>query len=385
MAKQKAKHGSVAAIQSALIRRLRMGREVSRVELARQLNLAPSTIGLYVDDLIADGYLREGRKEKRASGRPPTILELNPQAGRFVGIDFEARTLRAIAVDFSQQTLDERKYAILATDTVEAVLAKIERAISEIGGKGRRLLGLGIGVPGVVDATRGVGVHYRHMRGWVDVPLVERISKRFRGPIYIENNIRAMALAEQWFGQGRRLDNYLCLGIRSGIGAGVVVERRMLHGADNLAGEIGNWRCTARGTLESEASVSAILNRLAEGVTAGKKTSLRLKRQRVTLTDAMKAARDGDPMTLDVIRRAAEAVGGAIVQIGWLLNPERIIIAGPLADLGDIFLQPVRDAAELVDSHPHQETPTITVSQLGPYGGAIGAAALAVHQWRPAC
>src|SRR5688572_30841166 len=110
----KSKRVAVAAIESALVRRLRLGRAVSRIELARQLNLAPSTIGLYVDELIESGFLREGQTAKRISGRPPRVLELNPQAGRFVGIDFEARTLRAIAVDFSQQTLEQREYAILS-------------------------------------------------------------------------------------------------------------------------------------------------------------------------------------------------------------------------------------------------------------------------------
>src|SRR5688572_26524170 len=170
MAKARLKPAA-AAIQSSLVRRLRLGRAVSRVELARQLQLAPSTIGLYVDGLIADGFLVEGRQTARTSGRPPKILELNPHAGRFVGIDFEARTLRAIAVDFSQQTLDQREYAILHADGVDQVLGKIETAIREIGGKSRTLLGIGIAVPGVIDAARGLAVHYRHLRGWRDVPL----------------------------------------------------------------------------------------------------------------------------------------------------------------------------------------------------------------------
>ena len=384
MTRPKTKHSSVAKIQSSLIRRLRIGREVSRVELARHLNLAPSTVGLYVDDLIADGYLREGRKAKRASGRPPTILELNPQAGRFVGIDFEAQTLRAVAVDFSQTTLDEQKYSILASDGVDEVLAKIEQAIREIGGKGRRLLGVGIAVPGVVDSKRGIGVLYRHIRGWHDVPLVERIAERVRGPIYLENNIRAMALAEQWFGQGRRLENFLCLGIRSGIGAGVVVDRHLLGGAHNLAGEIGGWRCRDGDTLEAEASVTAVLSRLSEQAKSGRVTSLAVKRGRVALADVLQAARDGDALTLEALHQAAGAVGAAIAQFSLLLNPERVIVAGPLAELGDVFLQPIREAAAEFLSPPFDAMPTIVASQLGAYAGAIGAAALAVHQWRPA-
>jgi predicted NBD/HSP70 family sugar kinase len=388
MAKARLKPAA-AAIQSSLVRRLRLGRAVSRVELARQLKLAPSTIGLYVDGLIADGFLVEARQTARTGGRPPKILELNPHAGRFVGIDFEARTLRAIAVDFSQQTLDRREYDILHADGVDDVLAKIETALREIGGKGRALLGIGIAVPGVIDAARGLAVHYRHLRGWRDVPLVARLSRKVRRPIYLENNIRALALAEQWFGQGRALSNFLCLGVRSGIGAGVVVDGRLLHGAHNLAGEIGGLatRSAAGGqapTLEEQASVTAVVDRLTAAVRAGRKTSLPRKRQRLALDDVLRAAREGDELTHRVLDDAARAIGRAVGEFSLLLNPEGVIVAGPFAELGESFLAPIRDEVDQSLAAAEGRAPRVTASELGAFGGAIGAAALAVHQWLPA-
>lgn len=388
MSKLKTKRETTATIQSSLIGRLRLGQATSRVELARQLKLAPSTIGLYVDELIADGFLREGRKDRRTSGRPPTILELNPQAGRFVGIDFEARTLRTIVVDFSHQTLNEREYAILWSDGVDEVLAKIELAVDEITGKGPPLLGVGIAVPGLIDSRRGMALHYRHIRGWRNVPLVDHVSRRFACPIYLENNVRAMALAEQRFGQGHGLDCFLCVGIRSGIAAGLVVDGRLLYGHDHLAGEIGCWPCDGDGsgganqTLEQRASVAAVLGRLADAVRSGRETSLVLKRQRITLDDALEAARAGDELTREVLEQSARAVGRAIAQFSQLLNPAKVIVAGPLAELGDVFLQPMRQVVADLTAAPHNTPPAVVASQLGAYAGAIGAAALAVHRWR---
>jgi N-acetylglucosamine repressor len=378
-----------AAIQANMVRRLRMGVAVSRVELARQLKLSPSTIGLYVDRLIAQGFLREGDKVERASGRPPKVLQLNPRAGQFVGIDFEARTLRAIAVDFSQQTIVQREYSLAAAHGVEEVLATIERALAETASRRPPLLGVGLAVPGVVDAERGVASRYRYIRGWHDVPLVERLSHRFRGPIYLENNIRAMALAEQWFGQGRELDSFVCIGIRSGIGAGIVLDRRLVHGKANLAGEIGGWPCaTAHAgeghTLEDQASITTILERLGDAVRSGRATSLALKRNRVTLSDFLQAARDGDKFVLSVLRNAGHAVGRVVGQLNLLLNPQQVIVAGPLAELGDVFVRYVREGAALASPALNEEGPSIVPSELGAYAGAIGAAALAVHQWRPA-
>jgi len=383
----KTKRETTATIQSSLIRRLRLGQATSRVELARQLKLAPSTIGIYVDELIADGFLREGRKDRRTSGRPPTILELNPHAGRFVGIDFEARMLRTIVVDFSHQTLNERQYAILWSDGVDEVLAKIELAVDEITGKGPPLLGVGIAVPGLIDSRRGVALHYRHIRGWRNVPLVERISKRFDCPIYLEKNVRAMALAEQRFGQGRGVDSFLCVGVRSGIAAGLVVDGRLLYGHDHLAGEIGCWPCDAGDgqaegqTLEQRASVAAVLGHL-DAVRAGRPTSLTLKRQRISLDDALEAARAGDELTREILERSARVVGRAIAQFSQLLNPSKVIVAGPFAELGDMFMQPMREEVSKLAAAPHNTPPSVAASQLGAFAGAIGAAALAVHQWR---
>src|SRR5207302_1047646 len=82
---------------------------------------------------------------------------------------------------------------------------------------------------------------YKHIRGWENVPLVRRLNERFGLPVFLENNIRTMALAELWFGQGRGVANFICVGVRSGVGAGIIADGQIYHGADNRAGEIGDW------------------------------------------------------------------------------------------------------------------------------------------------
>src|ERR1700723_1588836 len=98
----KIKHQSIANIEGDLLRKVRAQEGLSRIELARSLNLAPSTVGIYVDHLIEEGFLSEGKRVGREFGRPPTALGLNAQGGRFIGVDFEARNIMATAVDFSQ-------------------------------------------------------------------------------------------------------------------------------------------------------------------------------------------------------------------------------------------------------------------------------------------
>lgn len=374
---------SARDLQSSLVRQLRIVRNISRIELSRRLDLAPSTVGQYVDRLIDGGFLREGRKAIQPAGRPPTVLELNPSAGHFVGIDFEGRQLWVVVVDFAQQPLGYRKTPIRTSDTAERVISKIENAVVASSKGHGPLLGIGVGVPGVVDTRRGLGLHYQFLRGWRDIPLRQRLADRFGVPVHLENNIRAMALAEELFGQGRGVDDFVCLGIRSGIAAGVVIDGRLHSGPRNLAGEIGGWPCERGATLEQLASLSALTGMLADAIRAGKPTALRLKRNRVPLEDVLRTARDGDRLVLEALRRAGEIVGKVIAQLNLLLNPSRIIIAGPLAEFEAEFIQPIRETLEPLAPPPHAMLPVVSGSELGEFAGALGGAALAVRRWAP--
>lgn len=369
--------------EASLIHQLRIKQNVSRAELARSMETAPSTIGQYVDRLIDHGFLKEGRKAVLPSGRWPTVLELNPRVGRFVGIDFEARQLMATAVDFAQQPMQQCQTSILASDNVDQVIEKIAEAVMEVSREEGPLLGVGIGVPGAVDTDNGIALHYQFLRGWTNVPLAARLVERLGVPVFLENNIRAMALAEQLFGQGRAAENFVCIGIRSGIGAGVVVDGVLHRGPGNVAGEIGGWPCEHGRTLEQVASLSAIGEQLIEAIRNGEQTSLTVKRNRIAVEDLIAAAQSGDGLVVDAIWQAGQVLGKVVAQINLLLNPDKIILAGPLGQLEDAFVQSVREALEPYSRPPHATAPLVTGSQLGEFGGALGGAALVAQRWEP--
>jgi predicted NBD/HSP70 family sugar kinase len=390
----KLKQNGSTAVAAAVIQRLRLAEGVSRIDLAREMGLAPSTIGSYVERLIADGVLREGKKCQYSAGRPATILELNPQVGQFVGVDFEARQISASAIDFSQESLNHCIVKIDANDSAPTVVRKIKQAIKEVVGAGPPLLGIGVGVPGTVDIGRGIAVHYEFIRGWREIRLGEQLSQMFGVPAYLENNIRAMAFAESLFGRAKEVKNFVCLGIRSGIGAGVVIDGKLHRGLENMAGEIGGWPCpsievagdvSSPSTLERMASVRAILEQLTEAARSGADTCLRIQPDRpLAIEDIVNAARNDDSLVLGVLGQAAAYLGRTICQINLLLNPEQVIIAGPLAELDKSFLVPIRNVVEQLTPKLHGRVPKIEASQMGEFGGALGAAALAVHHWAPA-
>jgi len=380
-------------IDKQVLSHLRIGDEISRVELARQLSIAPSTVGSYVDRLISTGFLCERKGKSVSAGRPPTIVELNPEAGQFIGIDLDARHIYGVSVDFAQRLLRDRTEMISARESAHDVIKHICRVIEDVKSQSRDLLGIGIAVPGTVDISKGRVLHYRHIRGWRDIDLADKIASHFNVPVRIENNVRTMAFAERSFGQAKRTDSFVCLCIRSGIGAGIFVNGEIFRGFSGLAGEIGMWPCENTVTtgndshqdprLEEIASLRAILNYLAKTIKSGRSTSLKLVRNRVTVEALFEAIKAGDQLVLNTLRDAAKVVGKAVAQMSLLIDPEKIIVSGPMAAAVDSFVVPLRESVEHHLPRNHPLVPKISASQLGPLAGALGAAALAVEAWQP--
>ncbi|MBI1346784.1 ROK family protein [bacterium] len=372
-------------IDTTVVRHLQLSRQASRVDLARRLSVSPSTMGLHVDRLLDRGYLCETPSAVTLAGRPPKVLGLNPDAGEFLGLDLDAREIYGVSLDFAQRPLKECTVPIAARDDARQILFRMEQVLNHLHDRQRPLLGIGIAAPGAVDIQQGLGLHYQFIRGWKQLPLVAHFQEQFEMPVCLENNVRAMALAERWFGQANEIDHALCLGIRSGIGSGVLMHGELYSGSTGLAGEIGGWPIRRRSatTLEDFASLRAILNRLTTAVRRGKPTSLTMTRNRVTSAALFQAITERDALTWKVLREAAREVGRAVAQMILLLNPQRVILCGALAPVEAAFVEPLRQAVR--DHLPliHAQLPDIVASTLGDRVGALGAAALAARHWQP--
>jgi N-acetylglucosamine repressor len=392
----------MASVESEILKQVRAHPGISRVSLARKLQIAPSTVGNYTARLISEGFIIEDPdKLEFEMGRPPTALRLNPDGGQFIGVDFEARNIMAMAVDFSDRPLKQAHKDIEQSDSVQAIIEKIEQAIEQVlPDQQGRLLAIGVGVPGLVNPGKGIAVHYKYISDWQNVALAAPLAKKFGVPVYLENNARSMALAELWFGQGRGQKDWLCIGIRSGIGAGIVAGGQLLRGANNRAGEIGRWVCpklpkaagffsdngetsSKRMELQEAASVRAILGALERARRTGKRTLLSRRENALNFADVLDAAKQRDHLTLDIIGVAAETLGWAVSELSFALNPSRVILAGPLTLLGETMLQPLRECAQELLQESGADVPAIVNSTMGEYSGALGAAALAVHEWKP--
>lgn len=391
-------------LETVLLREIRLDRAVSRVQLAQRLAVAPSTIGIHVERLLEQGYLKEVPCEDGTPGRPPRILEPDPRAGQFIGVDLDARRMHGVAVDFSQKVLHERSLDLPKRANAQTVLKKIVELIESVRDRGSKLLGIGLAVPGTLDAERAIGLHYRFIPGWRNVRLQQTVADQFSVPVYLENNVRVMALAERWFGRANAVENMLCIGIRSGIGAGIILNGELYRGDTGMAGEIGTWPVSWSSAvtnsqaetmstpaptvpLEDVASLRALVEQFAQAVGNAEVphpgNTAAERKCKPDVEQYLQAVGEGCPWITRQLQQAAEVVGRVLVQLALLLNPRMILVSGPLAALEKPFLVPLRAEVARLLTDNQTSLPDILPSELGELAAAKGAAAQAVDMWRP--
>lgn len=364
----------------AAVLQVRSGRATSRTTLAKALGISPSTTGLYVDHLIAEKYLSESGLNQGPMGRPRRLLSTQAEAGWFAGVEFNAQRIQAIGVDFSGglKVTEELLLPadVVADQVIKSILACVAKLAAVMQGP---LLSVGIGVPGLVDAQAGVGLYYAFIPDWKQVPLVERISSRLKVPVILQNNLRAIALAERWFGIGHGLNEYVILGPRSGFGIAMVQDGRVIEGAHHAAGEVGRWpwplMAAAGGgqELHHVLSAPATWRRLA-GV--GEKTKLPEDLRASFAAMAESAGPEWDAVCGDFAR--------VIGMLHLLIDTGVFVLHGPLTMLGERFCHSITDTACALMPALRDAGLKVVPSTLGDNAGALGAASLAMEAWLPA-
>lgn len=355
---------------------IRKGCGTSRKELSDVMEMSPSTAGLYVDQLIDAGYVAETGLEYGAMGRPKRRLEVRPEAGWFVGVEWNADRLNAVRLDFAGGLLAEAAKDFPRNISKEQVLTEIETAIVKVtkGVRGR-FLGIGLGSPGVIDPLEGSASDFSFISDWHQVPLKERFEDRFATPVAVGNNLRLISMAERWFGGAADLRDFIIVGPRSGLGVAIVADGKVLGGSNGAAGEVGNWFWNAqegKTELHHALSAPAVWRRLtnsAPGVPVPSDL-------RAVMGD-ISAKQDG------CWREVAADFAMLLGQLHLLLDTEAFFIHGPLCGLGKGFWEEVVTQAEALMPRLSSRSPRVLCSSLLDNAGALGAASLAMQDWLP--
>ncbi len=371
------KPADVRQLAAQTVLHVRSGRGTSRKALADLLDLSPSTSGLYVDQMITSGFLRESGLERGGMGRPKRRLETIPEAGWFAGVEFNAERVQAVRLDFAGGLSGAVVRRLRPGMLTQEVVAEIHEAVAALAVlKAGALLGVGAGVPGVVDSAAGVARQYDFIPDWREVSLAASLYQRFQSPVVLENNLRCIALAERWFGGGRDLRDYVILGPRSGFGVAIMQDGQLLSGATHAAGEVGNWPWPlphGNGQMHDALSSPAVWRRLSQAPAS--------QPEPADLRAALAPFAGGEGEALAAVRDDFARVIGCL---HLLLDSEAYFMHGPLCELGQPFWSAVSArVAELMPRLLAARPPRIACSDLRDDAGALGAASLAMEHWLP--
>jgi predicted NBD/HSP70 family sugar kinase len=350
---------------------VRSQRATSRRTLADVMRLSPTTAGQYVDQLIASGHLEEKGLEKAALGRPKRALATCSGAGWFAGIEFNAVRIQAVAVGFSGAKITGLSVSLPEAVTPKAVIAEIHQAIAALAKQAQGpLLGVGAGVPGVVDTDTGMAREYSFIEGWKDVPLAKKLEEKEGVPVTLDNNLRTIALAERWFGGAKELSDYVILGPRIGFGVAIVISGKVVTGSEHGAGEIGHWPWGEGAELHDALSAPAVWRRLT-GKTKRAGLPADLKAALAKLKDAV------------AMQAVIQDFAKIISSLHLLLDSHSYFLHGPLTALGQGFVDGITQAVAGGVPVLRSKTLRLRLSELGDDAGALGAASLAMEQWLP--
>ena len=254
------------------------------------------------------------------------------------------------------------------------------------------LVGIGMGVPGPVDFAVGTVVSPPIMPGWDRYPIIDTVQQWFPAvSVVVDNDVNVMALGEFTLGMAQGVENLIFVKIGTGIGAGVICERRIYRGSSGCAGDIGHicidkegpvCPCGNKGCLEKIAAGPAMAERALEAARRGESPRLleafERNGSRLQAEDVGQAAREGDAVALRVIRESGERIGEVLAALVNFYNPEMIVIGGGVSNLGDLLLSSIRQAI-LGRSLPlATRNLQIVFSSIGAQAGLFGGISLAL-------
>lgn len=314
--------------RSAVLALIRHEGPIPRVAIARRLRLSGAAVTSIAGELTSLGLIREVAQAPSTGGRRPTLLALNPTAASVIGVKLAPDHLAAVIVDLDGGILDSRTLP-LSTRQFESTVGTIEALVAELCGmtSPRRVLGVGVGMPGVVDRARGIGVD-APILGWRGAPIGDLLADRLGLPVVVDNDVNTLAVAELLYGQGRDVGDFVTITIGRGVGAAIVIGGQLYRGRLGGAGEFGHVPleptgpacvCGRRGCLEAFVADPALISRARAAGVIGPRQGVEQLVQR---------ADDGNAAARDLLGEAGERLGMAIAGLVNILSPALVIVSG---------------------------------------------------------
>ena len=348
---------------SLVLRYIHNEAPVSRSQIAQATGLNKSTVSSLVDDLLKRHLVHETGINSVGTGRPATLLEINPLAGGIIGVELGVDFIAVALTDFTGNILWRQLVYVNPADAQEIIIAQIlglaDQAITVCKDQGLYLLGLGLSVPGTADSENGILIFAPNLQ-WQNVRFRKIFFEHFGVKIYVENDANAAAIAEHLFGAARKCEDFIFVVASIGIGGGLFLNGNLYRGKDGFAGEIGHSPIVAEpyqnpchygnlGCWETYANQGSLVKRVQSRLENERDSIIPslMSDQSAPLSISIikQAADEGDKEALEALTETGTALGLGFASLIDVFNPEKIILGGTLSTVGKYLLPTIKDTA----------------------------------------
>ncbi|MFA9370836.1 MAG: ROK family protein [Labilibaculum antarcticum] len=326
----------------------------SIAEIVKTAKISQPLVASLVEDLLGFGVILENGIGESIGGRRPNLFCINPECQYVVGVDVNLHTLNLAVFDMNNHLVYREEFKEFelenSSEYCQALADKVNIALETINVSREKVLAVGISIPGLVDAEKGLT--HTHL-SFAEEGLCAYLNRKLGFSILVDNDARAMALGEKAFGKAKDKKNVLCLNLSNGIGLGMILNGELYSGKNGFAGEFGHilidpegtlCSCGKIGCLETLTSGKILVRQIREGIENGQESFLakyQKEGKKIDLRAVVDAILAGDQFAIDQLNKMCEYLGKGLVTLIHLLNPEMIIIGGRLAQAGKYIMSPV--------------------------------------------
>ena len=367
--------------RSIILNKIRTDSPISRAQIAKDTKLTPPTVSSNVKALIEQGIVMESVLGESQGGRKPTMLLINNKAFYVIGVDAGPMVIDYVIADLAGNVVTRASSELTMPITNTQFLTTLKEGVHAVIGDTpidlEKIIGIGVAMHGVVEVETGTSLYAPNL-GLTNIPIKEELEQEFELEVKVENDARAMALGESWFGNHGELDSMLAVNLGRGVGAGLVINGKLYHGAQDIAGEVGHMtidingeicECGNRGCLQTFATGPAITKQ-------AEKVLKEVKEIPLTGEQVYEMALAGNQEFVKILKDTGTIIGVGLTNLIHIINPSKIVLGGGVTKSGKFILPAVHESIEQRALTPRAKQTEVTLSELGDDATIIGAIAL---------
>lgn len=365
----------------------------TNANICKHLNIsAPKSFSL-LNELIDNNVIEKKGRGESIGGRKPDLYRIKDQSLYVLSIDMGLYKTRISIFDSNNKDITGVNTFNLELNSDEKILDRLveyaNKLISDSGIDPQKLLAIGISIPGLVDSENGINHTYLNLG---ETPVTKYLEESFGRPVFIENDAKALALAEYRFGKAKGKKNVLVLYLDWGIGLGLILDGKLYRGSSGFAGEFSHipiqedgyfCRCGKHGCLETIASGTYLVNQVKDGLKAGKKSTISLQidgdLNKIDVKMVIDAACNGDQYAISMLSEVGFNLGKGLAILIQLLNPELLILGGKIAAAGQYIITPIQQSLNTYTLQKIRDLADIQVSDMSNNAGNMGAVAVVME------